>query len=78
MWYYRLTRDDPITGERFHIGYAEASFERPPRFDVNEDRRVNGLDVEAGLQSPADWSNSGDVDFFDALRLLEAVDRGCP
>jgi len=78
MWYHGLTRDDPITGERFRIGYAEAPFERPTRFDVNEDRRVNSLDVEAGLQSAADWSNSGDVDFFDALRLLEAVDRGCP
>ncbi len=77
MWYHGLTFNDPDTGERFRIGYAETDFEaHPTRFDVNDDGRVDIDDLYDQHQHPVDIDGDGDITEADNA-VLEAFLRRC-
>lgn len=81
MWYHGLTFNDPATGERFRIGYAEMNFDADPlRFDLTGDGRVDLDDLYEQHQNPVDLDLDGlisraDKDALEAhLRRFERED----
>lgn len=70
MYYHGLTFNDPATGERFRVGYAELPF-RP--LDLDGDGRVNAADVYAFEASPVDINGDGAADDGDRRVLLAGV-----
>ena len=76
MWYHGLTLDDPDTGERFRIGYAETNFTNLSNFDVNGDARIDIDDLYEQHINPIDINLDGMITEADKS-LLEAFLRRC-
>lgn len=77
MWYHGLTFNDPVTGERFSIGYAETNFTaHPAQFDVDGDGSVDIDDLYEQHQFPVDINLDGAIAPADKS-TLEAFLRRC-
>lgn len=84
MWYHGLTLDDPLTGERFRIGYAETAFAPGCVADVTGDGVADLADVIAFViafqsgDAAADLVPDGVLDLADLALFIDLSLAGCP